>query len=187
MNRWRLIPSGLIFLGVDSLDEARRRGCLLGYDNRFGGEILARAIAEVLVEHGFKVYWAGESATGVLSAALLELGAAFSVNLTPSHNPLEYGGYKYNAADGGPAAGELTTVLTDLARQAVAGKEVVGKSVGAPVGEILGIDALALWQRRVIAHKNTHGIDYQALISHLASRDDLTLVIDSVHGQAVFT
>jgi phosphomannomutase len=175
-------PERADFLGVDSLDEARRRGCLLGYDNRFGGEILARAIAEVLVEHGFKVYWAGESATGVLSAALLELGAAFSVNLTPSHNPLEYGGYKYNAADGGPAAGELTTMLTDLARQAVAGKDVVRKSMNAPVGEILDIDALALWQRRVIAHKDTHGIDYQGLISNLAGRDDLALVIDSVHG-----
>jgi phosphomannomutase len=28
-------PERADFLGVDSLDEARRRGCLLGYDNRF--------------------------------------------------------------------------------------------------------------------------------------------------------
>ena len=44
-------------------------------------------------------------------------GAAFSINLTPSHNPLEYGGYKYNAADAGPAATILTERITANARR----------------------------------------------------------------------
>ncbi|MDO9463318.1 MAG: phosphoglucomutase, partial [Deltaproteobacteria bacterium] len=82
-------------LGVRSYKEARERGCALGYDNRFGGEIFAQAVAEVLTAHGFRIYFAGESTTGVLSAAVMELGAAFSCNLTPSHNPLEYGGFKF--------------------------------------------------------------------------------------------
>jgi phosphomannomutase len=71
----------------------------------------------VLLAAGFVVHYAGESTTGALSAAVLELGAAFSVNLTPSHNPLEYGGYKYNAADAGPAATVLTERITANARR----------------------------------------------------------------------
>ncbi|MDP3695863.1 MAG: phosphoglucomutase, partial [Desulfocapsaceae bacterium] len=76
------------FLGVSTLQEAQEKGCVVGFDNRFGGEILAAAVVEVLVNAGFTVHYAGESTTGVLSAALLVLGAAFSINLTPSHNPL---------------------------------------------------------------------------------------------------
>jgi len=107
------------FLGVASLREAQEKGCVVGFDNRFGGELLAAAVVEVLVTAGFAVHYAGESTTGVLSAALLELGAAFSINLTPSHNPLEYGGFKYNAADAGPAASELTDRITENARRII--------------------------------------------------------------------
>ena len=59
---------------------------------------------------------------GVLSAAVLEFQAAFSINLTPSHNPLEYGGYKFNAADAGPAASEITERITANARELIDGK-----------------------------------------------------------------
>ncbi|MFN2366349.1 MAG: hypothetical protein ABR523_07805 [Desulfurivibrionaceae bacterium] len=80
-------------LGVKSRQDAQKRGGIIGFDNRFGGELLAGCVAEVLSGAGFGVHYAGESSTGVLSAALLELNAAFSINLTPSHNPLEYGGF----------------------------------------------------------------------------------------------
>ncbi len=99
-------------LGVTSLDEARKRGCILGFDNRFGGELLACQVVSVLTSNGFTVHYAGESTTGVLSVAVLEYNAAFSINLTPSHNPLEYGGYKFNAADAGPAPSEITERIT---------------------------------------------------------------------------
>ena len=81
--------------------------------------MMCRAVAGFLVDCGFTVYYCGETTTGVLSASLLELQAAFSVNLTPSHNPLEYGGYKYNAADGGPAAAELTRLITQYSREII--------------------------------------------------------------------
>jgi phosphomannomutase len=107
-------------LGIDSLADAKQRGCVLGFDNRFGGELLAGAITDVLTGNGFTVHYAGESTTGVLSASLLELKAAFSINLTPSHNPLEYGGFKFNGADGGPAATLVTNRITAKAGQIIA-------------------------------------------------------------------
>ena len=42
-------------LGIDSLEDARRRGCILGFDNRFGGELLTGNIAGILTGAGFAV------------------------------------------------------------------------------------------------------------------------------------
>ncbi len=170
------------YLGVQSLQEAQRRGCLVGHDNRFGGEIFARTVADILQRNGFKVYYCGETTTGVLSAALLELKAAFSVNLTPSHNPLDYGGYKYNAADGGPAATELTSLITTYAREEV--KKSAGSVAGtaSPAPTSREIDSLELWQQLVVSHKAIHGLDYHEILEKVAGSPDISVVIDAVHG-----
>ena len=169
-------------LGVSSLEEARRRGCLVGFDNRFGGDILAQAVCDVLVEHGFQVYFCGETTTGVLSAALLELDAAFSVNLTPSHNPLEYGGYKFNAADAGPAASELTTLITKYSRQIVSEGVLRAPDADLRRGELQSVDSFSLWQKMVNSNEEYHGIDYSQLIEKASAAEHLKIVVDSVHG-----
>jgi len=169
-------------LGVSSLEEARRRGCLVGFDNRFGGNILGQAVCDVLVKHGFKVYFCGETTTGVLSAALLELDGAFSINLTPSHNPLEYGGYKFNAADAGPAASELTTLITKYSRQIISAGALRVPDAALKPGELESIDSFSLWQQMVNNNKKYHGIDYPHLIDKASAARHLQIVVDSVHG-----
>jgi len=177
-----------LFLGVTSLDEARKRGCVLGFDNRFGGEILAGAVTEVLVKAGFVVHYAGESTTGVLSAAVLELNAAFSVNLTPSHNPLEYAGFKYNAADAGPAATELTGRITEKARQIIAGSGSPFVALDKPVvsaadrDDVLPFDALGTWKQLVRNNKDIHDVHYDDIMNKFATDAEIVAVIDSVHG-----
>ncbi|MEN8142708.1 MAG: hypothetical protein ABFQ82_03810, partial [Thermodesulfobacteriota bacterium] len=167
-------------LGVNTLAEARERGCVLGHDNRFGGEQLASCVANVLTGAGFTVYYAGESATGVLSAALLELSAAFSINLTPSHNPLEYGGFKYNAADGGPAAKIITDRITTLAGE-IAAKDIIPTNPPRP--ELINkIDGLAIWQDFVRQGSASHRLDYDRIIDNFFDSDSLVVAIDSVHG-----
>ncbi|MEJ2056546.1 MAG: phosphoglucomutase [Desulfofustis sp.] len=169
-------------LGVSSLDEARTRGCLVGWDNRFGGEIFGGCVADTLTRYGFNVYMCGESTTGVLSAALLELRAAFSINLTPSHNPLDYSGFKYNAADGGPAASELTAIITENARKRVAMTAQQAAPESESTGKQIQTDSLALWQQKVERSASIHRIDYRELLHRLADHDDIVVVIDSVHG-----
>ena len=176
------------FLGVASLDEARKRGCVLGFDNRFGGEIFAGAVTEVLREAGFAVHYAGECTTGVLSAAVLERNAAFSINLTPSHNPLEYAGFKYNAADAGPAAAELTNRITEKSREFIADGNAPFVHLDKPVrsaaerDDVQPFEALDTWKSLVRKNKDVHGLDYDAIIQAFAKNEDLVVAVDSVHG-----
>ncbi len=167
-------------LGVGGFEEAARRGCVLGHDNRFGGRILAEAVAEVMTAHGVTVHYAGESTTGVLSAAVLELGAAFSCNLTPSHNPLEYAGFKFNAADAGPAAPEITNVIQERARRIMETDGAVGK--GTVRHLIKPFRSLDTWKHFVRRHKDIHHIDYDATISEFGSREDIVVAVDCIHG-----
>lgn len=167
-------------LGVNSKDEARERGCILGYDNRFGNELLARRISDILTSNGFKVYFAGESTTGTLSATLLELKAAFSINLTPSHNPLEFGGCKFNAADGGPAATILTDRITTRAREIIK----TGMAIKINKNDALKRDVSALdyWFSLVRKNQKKHKLAYDQIIADFMERDDLIVILDAVHG-----
>lgn len=175
-----------VHLGVGSLAEARRRGCVLGFDNRFGGNILAAAAAGELLDAGFVVHYAGESTTGVLSAAVLEKNAAFSINLTPSHNPLEYGGYKYNAADAGPAAATLTGRITANARRLM---ELADAGAAAPAAgqlpespNLRPFDSLACWQNLVRRNVERHGLDLDRIIASFLENRDIAVAVDAVHG-----
>ena len=47
-------------------------------------------------------------------------GRADGIVVTPSHNPPRDGGFKYNPPDGGPASGEITSVVQGLANQYLA-------------------------------------------------------------------
>jgi phosphomannomutase len=176
-------------LGVADFVEMQQRGCVVGFDNRFGGPLFARAATNVLLANGVRVYYAGEATTGALSASVLMRKAAFSINLTPSHNPLEYGGFKYNAADAGPAAPILTDTITRLAREYIQQEQVpmipAGLDLLQSIDALPGIvreDALVSWQQLVRKGGALHGIDYERLLSELAASSQVVVCIDAVHG-----
>ena len=64
-----------------------------------------------MAQEKIKIYFAGECPTGVGSALVPFFKMAGSLNFTPSHNPMDYAGLKFNPADGGPAPPELTDVI----------------------------------------------------------------------------
>ncbi|MFH1148652.1 MAG: phosphoglucomutase [Pseudomonadota bacterium] len=167
-------------LGVASRKEAAERGCVLGHDNRFGGTVFTEAVAEVLTANGFKVYYAGETTTGVISAAILELNAAFSCNLTPSHNPLQYGGFKFNAADAGPAAPEITNTIQDRARNIIESNSPIRS--GTERSLIKPISSLDSWKSLIRRNKTLHHLDYDSIMSEFARRSDVAVAVDCVHG-----
>lgn len=174
-------------LGVASCEEAKRRGGVVGHDNRFGGRLLSLVVSKVLSDNGFCVHYAGESTTGVLSAAVLERDGAFSVNLTPSHNPLEYGGYKFNAADAGPAASEVTETITRLAREIVRSdyQFAVESDLGRKATDLPGVeafDSLATWESLVRKNRHVHGLELDEVMARLVANTDMVVAVDSVHG-----
>ncbi len=167
-------------LGVKSFSEVQSRGCVLGFDNRFGGEILAGAVIDVLAANGIKVSYAGESTTGVLSAALLDHDAAFSINLTPSHNPLEYGGYKFNGADGGPASSLVTCRITEKARAIM--EKNLPVAVSPDRSGVREIDSLQSWIKLVRQNRARHGLDYDGIVARFGRDREVVLAVDCVHG-----
>jgi phosphomannomutase len=176
-------------LGIGSFAEMQQRGCVVGFDNRFGGPLLARAAVNVLHANGVKIFYAGEATTGTLSASVLMRKAAFSINLTPSHNPLEYGGFKYNAADAGPAAPILTDTITRLAGEYVNLDKVplipTNLDLRKPLDGLAGLvaeDALASWQQLVREGVARHGIEYDLLLTKLAASNEVVVCVDAVHG-----
>jgi phosphomannomutase len=167
-------------LGVHSLREAQEQGVVLGHDNRFGGELFAETVCNTLTSHGFTVYFAGEATTGTLSAAVLRLQAAFSINLTPSHNPLEYAGFKFNASDGGPASAPVTEQITSNCHALLI--ENKSHTFSGNGDLVRPCDSLRLWNDLVQQNRNIHGIDPQAILERLSQRRDFFLAVDCVHG-----
>lgn len=104
-------------IGVNSFNEFKKRGVIVGHDTRILGREFAYEIIGVIQSEGVKCYYAGEATTPEFSAGIVELGVAASINLTPSHNPPNYGGFKLNPSDGGPAPEELTKPIETIANE----------------------------------------------------------------------
>ncbi len=92
-------------------------------------------------------------------------GRADGLILTPSHNPPEDGGIKYNPPHGGPAAGETTSAIEERANELL--------DSGAPGGERLSL-------RAARAARTTREVDLRsAYIEELASVLDMDAIAAS--------
>lgn len=77
------------------------RGVAIAYDSRNNSELFARVSACVLAGAGIRSYiFNGIRPTPELSFAVRELNAMAGINITASHNPKEYNGYKAYWEDG---------------------------------------------------------------------------------------
>ena len=96
----------------------------LGIDTHALSESAAASALEVLAANGVQLRLdvdLGYVPTPVVSHAILRYnagrttGLADGIVITPSHNPPEDGGFKYNPPPGGPAATEITAWIQDRA------------------------------------------------------------------------
>ncbi len=77
------------------------RGVAIAYDSRNNSMRFAETAAEVLAGNGVKVYiYESLRPTPCLSFAILQIGCLAGINITASHNPKEYNGYKVYWEDG---------------------------------------------------------------------------------------
>ena len=89
-------------LAVLILQEGRAKdGVAIAYDSRLNSELFAKTAARVLAANGIVSYlFDALRPTPELSFALRELGCVAGINITASHNPREYNGYKAYWEDG---------------------------------------------------------------------------------------
>ena len=106
--------TGKLYLGMDThaLSESAFRSAV---------EVFAANGVEVAVQSGL-----GYTPTPVVSRAILAAnagktsGLSDGVVITPSHNPPQDGGFKYNGPDGGPADTDSTSTIQDRANEMLA-------------------------------------------------------------------
>ncbi len=98
----------------------------LGMDTHALSEPAHATAIEVLAANGVEVRIAkglGYTPTPVISHAILthndglESGLADGIVITPSHNPPDNGGIKYNPTNGGPADTDITSWIADKANE----------------------------------------------------------------------
>ena len=102
----------------------------LGRDTHALSEPAMDTALEVLVANGAEILIDsrdGYTPTPALSRAILaynegrQAGLADGIVVTPSHNPPEDGGFKYNPPDGGPAGAQITAAIQDRANALLTG------------------------------------------------------------------
>lgn len=82
-------------------EEACKKGVVVCYDCRLNSEKFAREAAGVMAANGIRVrIFDALRPTPELSFAVLHYGATAGINITASHNPKEYNGYKVYWSDG---------------------------------------------------------------------------------------
>ena len=125
--------SGPLFIGMDThaLSEAALRTCV---------EVLAAQGVEFVVQNDL-----GYTPTPVVSRAILvwnrerpSSGTADGLVITPSHNPPEDGGIKYDPSNGGPASPEITSAIQNRANELI--REGVGKIPRVPFEKALTLE-----------------------------------------------
>lgn len=89
-------------------------GVVVAYDCRNSSELFAKTAASVLAANGVKTYIFDElRPTPELSYALRELGCVAGINITASHNPKEYNGYKAYWEDGAQLPPEHAATVSE--------------------------------------------------------------------------
>ena len=121
------------------------RGVAIAYDSRNNSKKFAECAAEVLSANGIKVYIFDDiRPTPELSFAVRELSCIAGINITASHNPKEYNGYKAYWEDGAQISPEQAKIVSNAAEKI----EVLGGAAKSPfeagvksgIIEILGED-----------------------------------------------
>ena len=156
------------------------RGVAIAYDSRNGSSAFATVCAEVLAAEGVRAYlFDGVRPTPELSFAVRALGCQAGINITASHNPKEYNGYKAYWEDGAQISPEQSRVVADaISRIDVldgARRMPIDKAKAAGLVTVLDEAFDALYLRAV---ENT-AINRDA-IRRVA--DDLKIVYTPLHG-----
>ncbi len=113
MNRFTVAQTTRGIAALIKMENGAERGVAIAYDSRNNSREFARVSAEVLAGAGIRVYIFDDlRPTPELSFAVRRLNAVAGINITASHNPKEYNGYKAYWSDGAQIAPEQAAVIS---------------------------------------------------------------------------
>ncbi len=96
------------------MDDRKMTSCAVTYDSRFNGKLFGEITAATLACHGIKVYFTKECMpTPFLSFMVRYYECSAGVNVTASHNPSDYNGYKVYDSYGCQLTDEAALKVTE--------------------------------------------------------------------------
>ncbi len=163
------------------LKEGRAKdGVAIAYDSRNNSALFAKTAACVLAGNGIKVYLFDDlRPTPELSFALRELRCVAGINITASHNPKEYNGYKAYWEDGAQLPPEHAQTVADEIAKVDIFDDIRTTDYNAALAdgiiELIGAE---------IDEKYLAAVQSQAVNPHAveAVADDLKIVYSPLHG-----
>ena len=118
-NRMNIYTVGMATQGLanylnKNFKERKEISVVVGHDCRNNGRLFAETVANIFSANGIKVYLFDDlRPTPEVSFAIRYLGCQSGVNVTASHNPREYNGYKAYWEDGAQVLAPHDTGLID--------------------------------------------------------------------------
>jgi len=161
-------------------ESAAERGVAVGYDCRLNSKEFAQTAAEVLAGNGIKVYlFDNIRPTPVLSFAVRELGCIAGINVTASHNPKEYNGYKAYWEDGAQISAEQAKIIAEQIESVDIFEGIkkmpLEKALECGLVEYIGTKIDDIYLERVLEQR----VDKNAIP---AAAEDLKIVYTPLHG-----
>ena len=159
---------------------ASARGVAIAYDSRNNSALFSKTAAEVLAGNGIPVYlFDGIRPTPELSFAVRELGCIAGINITASHNPKEYNGYKAYWEDGAQISPEQAKAVSEVRGKidvlTGAKRMPLDAAVAAGIVKMLGED----FDERYLSAVLATAIDPDGVA---AIADTLKIVYTPLHG-----
>ena len=113
MNRFTVAQTTIGIAALIKAQGGESRGVAIAYDSRNNSREFAKISACVLAGAGIKSYIFDDiRPTPELSFAVRELNALAGINITASHNPKEYNGYKAYWEDGAQISPEQAKIVS---------------------------------------------------------------------------
>ena len=113
MNRFTVAHTTRGIAALVKAEGKESRGVVIAHDSRNNSREFAITAARVLAGVGIKVYIFDDlRPTPELSFAVINLGAIAGINITASHNPKEYNGYKAYWEDGAQISPEQAVIVS---------------------------------------------------------------------------
>ncbi len=161
-------------------DEAKKKGVAICMDCRLNGTEFSRAAAEVCAGNGIHVrIFESLRPTPELSFAVRHYGCQAGINVTASHNPKEYNGYKVYWADGAQLPPQHADAVAQRLSQIDIFKDIqmmdYDEAVAQGLIEILGAETDERFMRNVLSMINDR--DSMAQIA-----DNFEVVYTPFHG-----